>query len=74
LISEICGVSTQRETCRDCAANFYYRRNGQTDFTFREVHIPPNPPSLSAGEIKKISSKNSQETEQFWTNREAALS
>jgi hypothetical protein len=65
------------------AANFYYRRKGQTEWTFvsyltrtpGEVHIPPAQAGTpEAGEIKAIFFEDNAEVGQFSTNTEVTLS
>jgi hypothetical protein len=65
------------------AANFYYRRKGQTEWMFvgyltrtpGEIHIPPAQTGQpEAGEIKSIFSENNEEVGQFSTNTEVTLS
>jgi hypothetical protein len=65
------------------AANFYYRRKGQTESAFvsyltrtpGEVHIPPAQAGVpEIGEIKAIFSENNQEVGQFSPSTEVTLS
>jgi hypothetical protein len=65
------------------AANFYYRRKGQTDYVFvgyltrapGEIHIPPAQAGVpEVGEIRAIFSENNQEVGQFSPGTEVTLS
>lgn len=65
------------------AANFYYRRKGQTEYVFvgyltrapGEIHIPPAAAGVpEVGEMKAIFSENNQEVGQFSPSTEVTLS
>lgn len=65
------------------AANFYYRRKGQTEYAFvsyltrtpGEVHIPPAQAGVpEIGEIRAIFSENNKEVGQFSPSTEVTLS